>query len=227
MPEIRAPPLASSRKPRRWGNHPARRISEAGKNLRAVRGLIVVVSLLALAGCGSSAPSPTSIDEERGTYRGVGIGDRPAAIFRVFGRKPLSGTDEPVSPLKDDFVDIGGATVISTPKRCKGRAPGPSGVATLRYDHVSFLLCDERVTGLIVAVQNARTLRGVAVGDDLSKVQRAYPRLACGKAPYGEGLSGEQPSYPYCGGKLRERRWIWFGRDPIRSITISTSALRT
>ena len=192
-----------------------------------MRRLKLLLALLALVGCGSSAPASTSIDERRGTYRGVGIGDRPETIFRVFGRKPVSGTNEPISPLDDDFVDIGGATLISTPRRCRGTPPGAGRVETFRYAHVSFLLCNDRVYALIVAVQNARTLRGVAVGHDLSNVQQAYSGLPCGKAPYGEGLFGEQPSYPYCGGKLREGRWIWFGHDPIRSITISTSALRT
>ena len=189
-----------------------------------VRRLSLIVIFLALAGCGSTAPSHTSIDEKRGTYRGVGIGDRPEQIFHVFGRKPISGTAEPVSPLKDDFVDIGGATVISSP--CKGSLPGAGRVTTLRYDHVSFLLCDDHVYALIVAVDNARTRRGVAVGDDLAEARQSYAALSCGKAPYGEGLLGEQPSYPYCGGKLRAARWLWFG-DPIRSITISTGRLRT
>ena len=183
--------------------------------------VIVLAGLLAVVGCGSRSPAPTRIDEGLGTYRGVGIGDRPEAVVRVFGRKPLSGTDEPVAPVQDDFVDIGGATVISAPRACK------STVATLRYDHVSFLLCGDRVYGVIVAVDNARTRRGIAVGDDLDKVRRVYPSLSCGEAPYGEGAFGRQPSYPYCGGKLRAGRWIWFGRDPVRSITISTAALRT
>jgi hypothetical protein len=204
-----------------------RLLARAGREFVFVRRFGLVVAFLVLAGCGSNARSPASIDEQKGTYHGVGIGDRPKAIFSVFGRKPLSGTDEPVIPLKDDFVDIGGAPAISPPPRCKGNAPGTSGVSTLRYDHVSFLFCDARVFGFIVAVENARTMRGVAVGDDLSKVQQAYPGLSCGQAPYGEGLFGQRPSYPYCGGKLRARRWIWFGRDPVRSITLSVAALRT
>jgi hypothetical protein len=185
---------------------------------------LVAASAAALAGCAENGPSPTHIDEKRGTYRGVGIGDRAEDVFRVFGRVPVSGTDKPVAPLKDDFVEIGGATLISTP--CKGRAPGMSGIATLRYDHVTFLLCDGRSHGFIVAVENARTLRGVGVGSDLRDAQAAYPRLRCGEASYGEALVGEPPSYPYCGGKIDGRRWIWFGRDPIGSITISTNRLR-
>jgi hypothetical protein len=182
-------------------------------------------ALVGLSGCAEGGRAPTLIDEERGTYRGVGIGDRAAAVFRVFGRVHTSGTTDPVAPVKDDFADIGGANVMSTP--CKGRAPGMSGITTLRYDHVTFLLCDRHVYALIIAVDNARTLRGVSVGRDLGAAEDAYPRLSCGEAHYGEALLGEPPSYPYCGGKLRAGRWIWFGRDPIRSITVSTHPLRT
>jgi hypothetical protein len=185
--------------------------------------LALVALAVILAGCGGHAPKPTTINEQRGTYRGVGIGDRPETVFRVFGRVPLSGTDQPVTPLEDDFVAIGGATVIATP--CKAIPPGTNRQALLRYDHVSFLLCDGRVYAVIVAVKIARTLRGVAIGDGLDEVQRSYGRLSCGDAPYGEGFFGQQPSYPYCGGKLHAKRWIWFGRDPIRSITISATAL--
>jgi hypothetical protein len=96
----------------------------------------------------------------------------------------------------------------------------------LRYDHVSFLLCDGRVYAFIIAVRNARTLRGVAIGGGLDEAQSSYARLSCGNAPYGESFFGEQPWYPFCGGMLRANRWVWFGRDPIRSITISTNRLQ-
>ena len=122
----------------------------------------------------------------------------------------MSGRDEPVAPRKDDFVDIGGPTVIS------------SGCPTsLRYDHVTFLVCDGRVTGFIVAAAGARTRRGVAIGDPAAKAQLRYSQLRCGAAPFEGG------SYPYCGGRIAKHRWLWFGRDPVRSITVAAVPLLT
>jgi hypothetical protein len=166
--------------------------------------------LLALTSCGGKAARPTAIDELRGTYRGVGIGDTAAAVQRVFGHKPLSGHNEPLAPRKDDFVDIGGPTIIA----------GGCGT-NLRYDHVTFFICDGRVDGFIVAQSGAHTTQGVAIGDDAKKVRARYLQLTCGESPFEGG------SYPYCSGQIAADRWLWFGRDPIRSITVATVPLRT
>jgi hypothetical protein len=162
-----------------------------------------------LSGCGGKA-RPTFVDEFRGTYRGVGIGDSAAAVERVFGEQRLSGRDEPIAPRKENFVEIGGPTVVA------------DGCGTsLRYDGVSFFVCGGHVYGFIVTQSGARTRRGVAIGDAASAVRARYPQLSCGEAPFEGG------SYPYCGGRIAKRRWLWFGRDPVRSISVAVVPLRT
>jgi hypothetical protein len=82
-------------------------------------------------------------------------------------------------------------------------------------------VCDGRVDGFIVAQSGAHTTRGIAIGDDAKKTLARYPQLTCGESPVEGG------SYPYRGGRIAEHRWLWFGRDPIRSITVATVRLRT
>ena len=124
---------------------------------------VAALMVLAITGCGGKV-QPTAVDEFRGTYRSVGIGNTTAEVERVFGHKSLSGQDEPIAPRKDDFVDIGGPTVIA----------GGCGT-NLRYDHVTFFVCDGRVDGFIVAQSGARTTRGVVIGDDARKPWRVTP----------------------------------------------------
>jgi hypothetical protein len=175
----------------------------------AMHRLVPAALSLVIAGCGAKAP-PTAVDELGGTYRGVGIGDTTAEVERMFGHQRLSRQAEPIAPRKDDFVDIGGPTVIA----------GGCGT-NLRYDHVTFFVCHGRVDGFIVAQNGAHTKRGVAIGDDAEKARVRYPELNCGDSP------SEGGSYAYCGGRIAARRWLWFGRDPIRSITVATVPLRT
>jgi hypothetical protein len=190
--------------------------SRAGIMCAVRRAVLSLVVVLVLPGCGEKT-RVTPVDELRGTYRGVGIGDTTAAVYRVFGKQPLSGPREPITPRKEEFVEIGGPTVISEP--C-GTAPN-DGPMSLRYDHVSFFICDGRVDGFIVAQNGARTRRGITVGDDADRVQARYPLLRCGTAPFEGG------SYPYCGGRIGKHRWLWFGRDPVRSITVARVPLLT
>jgi hypothetical protein len=69
---------------------------------------------------------------------------------------------------------------------------------------------------------SARTRQGVAVGDRLDEVKRAYSGLRCGEANRG----GDYIQFPYCTGQVASRRFIWFGGDPIESITLSIAPLR-
>jgi hypothetical protein len=52
-------------------------------------------------------------------------------------------------------------------------------------------------------------------------VHARYARLGCGEAPFEGG------HYPYCGGQIALHRWVWFGRDPVRSITVAAIRVAT
>ncbi|MBA3331066.1 MAG: hypothetical protein H0T39_09380 [Actinobacteria bacterium] len=170
--------------------------------------------------CRDSRPGAVVIDENRGTYRGVGIGASPDAVRRVLGNKPFAGRDERWSPENaGSFFEVGGPNVLTPPCRPTTPRPGgPSRLQLLRYPEVSFAFCDGRAFALMVIERHARTQAGLGVGDGLEDARTLYPGLRCGQAP-----SGDAGRYPFCVGRMRPRRSLWFGQDPIGSITVSTT----
>lgn len=143
-------------------------------------------------------------------YGGVGLGASRAAAVGALGRPPPSQRGS-VAPLGDDFDDIGGPPFIAT--------PGSSHEA-LRYPGISVLLSDGVVHGLVITDKEAETGEGVGVGDNLGLAEDRYQSLECGIAE-----ADEHRSFPYCGGRLGPRRWLWFGQDPIRVIVLTSSEL--
>jgi hypothetical protein len=160
-------------------------------------------------------PAPLServIHELRGTYRGVGIGDSGAEVRRVFGPRSDAG-DGPLTPLDaGSFTEVGGAMVIRNP-----RLMGDPEL--LRYRDVSFLLMDDKVFALMITDSGAATQEGLAIGHDLDAAGERYEGLNCEDAEVGD--FGE--TFPFCAGPLAPQRHIWFGQDPIGSITIATT----
>jgi hypothetical protein len=167
-----------------------------------------------------------SIDETRGTYRSAGVADDAATVRLVFGRRAFAKPHrEPITPLNAPIGKSGLPTVVSPP--CKPTAElrrGRPRLALLRYDDVSFLFCDGRAFAWMVIADDARTSQGLGVGDDLDDVEDLYPAFTCAEAP-----SGDFRRYPYCAGAIAAqgglpRLHVWFGEDPVASITISTTA---
>jgi hypothetical protein len=183
---------------------------------------VLTVAALIVSADDERAAGVATIDEARGTYRGVGVGDDAATVRRVFGARSFARlNEEPISPTKADFAEIGGPG-IDLPCQV-GEVRGVVHFAVLRYEEVSFLLCDDRVFAWIAITADARTSRGLSLGDDLDKAEELYPGVTCGDAP-----SGDFGSYPYCAGPITSsqagpRVHAWFGEDPIATITISTS----
>ena len=181
--------------------------SDAGlamRALRALRSLNAVPPVIAATGpipapdrrildgslpCSDSRPGTVVIDENRGTYRGVGIGSTAAEVRRALGPKVLV------------------AAQVSKPA-CRWSS------GAVRYPEASFTFCEGRVVALTVTEQGARTLAGLAIGDRLAAARSLYPALRC-------GVQGERP---FCTGRMRPKRSLWFAGDPIRSLTISTAA---
>ena len=180
--------------------------------INAIRPALLPLAAFAAAACGGSE-QPKPLDEVRGTYRGVGIGSSEQAIARVFG-EGAADESEGIAPSGISFVEMGGPTSIAG---CAGIAP-----TVLRYERVSFLLCGAEAYVILVAESGARTRRGVSLGDDLDEVRRRYDDVECGDAPAGESLFGGQDTYPYCTVQVAKRRWLWFGRDPIKSIGVAS-----
>jgi hypothetical protein len=200
------------------------------RGVLALVGLAFAVAVLLavrLAAVTRDDENPTvvrSIDLVRGTYHGVGIGDDAAAVRRVFGRRAFARLDrEPYVPTNAEFGEVGGPTVLNHPCKPPAAARRRSRLAVLRYEDASFLFCDGRAFALMVIAKEASTWRGLRIGDELEKARDLYAGLTCGDAP-----SGDFGQYPYCAGEIDSLGkdpplHVWFGEDPIASITISTT----
>jgi hypothetical protein len=188
-------------------------------------GFVVFVGGLcgALSACGSddaseSAATSLRVDETRGTVGGVSIGSSKATVARFFGsygRAPQAYPSEPLDA--DDAEDAGGPwSVITGPHHL-----GPGGLrgeqVTLRYEGVAFFVRNDRAFGFLVSAKGARTSKGVAIGDRLRDVRDAYPDVTCEDASRGDTTATQAAS---CSGKTASGGLLYFGGDPVRSITV-------
>jgi hypothetical protein len=176
----------------------------AGATTAILLGVLVVALL---TGDKDTSTQAYVLHEYEGSYRGVPLGATRHQAVGVLGSTPRWHTNDSIAPRDDDWADIGAPGTIAS----SGKPDA------LRYDHLSVMLDDGRVTAIVTAEDGAETTAGVALGDPLRKARKAYPDLTCGDRPFGD--SG---TFPYCGGRLTPTRWIWFGRDPIASITIAS-----
>lgn len=60
----------------------------------------------------------------------------------------------------------------------------------------------------------------MAIGDPLARARERYDGVTCDV----RNRNSEYVAYPYCRVRIG-RHTIWFGRDPIESITISTTGI--
>ena len=158
---------------------------------------------------------PGRIDERAGTYRGVGLGDPVPAITQVFGPQRPASDYEAMAPFRYPEGGNYGPGVL----QFGDYEPfGP----TLRYYDVVFTFKGGQGLGAFEVVEpGASTGSGVRIGDPLERARAMYPTLLCGTV----NKDTEYEEYAACSGKLGPRRYIWFGGDPIKSITMSTNPL--
>jgi hypothetical protein len=199
----------------------ARRAVPGSLVLRSALCVVVAVGLGVLAagarGPWLNDPRPEArfplVDEVAGTYGGVGIGDTPAEMQEVFG--PRSPLDE-----NDSFEPTGAQDYSEGP----WSIPAGGGFA---YEDVLFwlppdstpgngLVTTGRISGFELTSPPVETRRGVAMGDDLGEVSRAYPGFECG-----ENDRGEYGKTKYCMGRLAPQLFLYFGGDPITDISVS------
>ncbi len=150
-----------------------------------------------------------TIDERAGAYRGVRLGSPVRDVIRVFGEP---NRDPGFAPAGKSPAEAGVPQSIRTP----GGGPG----VLLKYEDVAFLATSGTgVYAMIVTEEGATTTRGVAIGDEMNAARRRY-RPRCLDVAGAESLLGGQELYPSCGANIGNRVRIWFGRDPIESITL-------
>ncbi len=183
--------------------------------LVAVAGAAVFA--LAEIGCSSAKPGVREcgngrggerIDEVAGAFRTVRLGE-PGAVaqHRLPGAMRSRSGSGPLIGCGQTF--LGGVNLGTTHY-------------FLRTADLGVYVSDRRVSALEVITSGARTLRGVAVGDELSAARAAYRE----RQPQCQGESGvDQYLYPSCRIHVTRSRWLYFGGDPITEIAVTSFAL--
>lgn len=194
------------------------------------------IMLFVLVGCGYDAPQdsrvnrsgPFLINEKTGELGGVPLGGDPRDIERAFGTDLQDADPGRVAvPTGQEFGDIGGPGIVGRPVECtNGPYPIPGNGRRRRVSGflgvgVGFELCGGKIYFAMVTTEGARTVTGIHIGGPLNRAKHVHG-LRCGES----GDSHRPANYfPYCAGEIAPGRWVWFGRDPIRSIAIATVPL--
>ncbi|MEO8289646.1 MAG: hypothetical protein ABI649_01460 [Gaiellaceae bacterium] len=184
-----------------------------------------VVTGLALVACVLAAgarapwlndPRPPArfhlVDEVAGTYGGVGIDDSPQQMKAVFGpNEPLGESDRFEPTGSQDFTESpwsvtagGGFAYADVLFWLPGNGTSPE------------LATNGPIIGFEVTSPGVETTRGVGIGNDLSEARRSYSEFECGEADHGEYGTSK-----YCLGRIAPDRYLYFGGDPISSISVS------
>lgn len=179
-----------------------------------------VVTAAALAGCGEEGDrepggAGLTIDERRGTLGPIGLGSSLREVEARFGagERADAGTTER-TPLQGSLEELGLPWTTDPP-------PGGGGSTLLRYPDAVFKVAAARVVLFSIARAGVTTRGGVGIGDPLGRVRERYEGARCGIRNAGS----DAPEYPYCVVTVAPRRFVWFGRDPIRSITVAAMGL--
>ena len=143
------------------------------------------------------------VDERAGTGGDVRLGASRCEVRRALG-PGREGSTEVFSR------DRGFLPSVYPPR---GYEPPP---VALRYGNRSFDFGPEGVHAMYVWAAGGRTSSGVRIGDDMSEVPARYPRT--------QGLEAGEDEVPPCIVRVG-RRFLAFGEDPIRSITLASSPL--
>jgi hypothetical protein len=153
---------------------------------------------------------------EETVYRGVGIGDDLATMQREFGPQSPAREGERIVPQSVGDESAYGPRVIQlTPPD----SASPAQERVYRYDHVVFLVRKGRIGAVKVNADGPRLDGGaVRIGGELETAEGKYG-LRCGTAYEGS----EYEEYPACTGRIAARRYIWFGSDPIRNVTVAVT----
>lgn len=88
----------------------------------------------------------------------------------------------------------------------------------MRYDRLAF----DAPRGLgaysvSIADPRMRTREGVRYGDSLKSVREHYPFVRCAI----RNEDSEDVPYPYRSGQAARGFYVWFGQDPLRSISFA------
>jgi len=184
-----------------------------------------VCAVFASVGCNDDSAGSADglvIDARRGTVDGVGLGDDLNAVENRFGPGQRGrGTNVSVTPLGAEIAELGLPWIVEPPPYA--RRLSVDRFVVLRYREMVFDAIERGggVFNFSVSARGARTTEGVGIGEPLSSVDERYRGVRCDVRNQGT----EYGEYPYCTLRLGPNRHLWFGQDPIRSITVSATPL--
>ena len=138
------------------------------------------------------------------------LGGVPGDLHQEMGPKDPAGEDEPATPLRGEACSPWSISY----------GDEPCTTALYRYDYAAFGFNCGKLLWAETTEPGAATVEDVAVGDPLSAVEPAYPGAVCGAAG-----GGEWEEYPACSLQVAPGRFVWFGGDPIATITIGVLEL--
>jgi hypothetical protein len=180
--------------------------------LVAVAGIAVAVVLAR----GDEEAPPVLVDERQGVLHGVRFGDSEGEV-----QARLGGETDDRGGVFPEGAKYTGPISITSPETDRGSRMPPS---ELHYDDMAYLVSPSAgVYSMATLEGGARTHAGVGIGDELALVRERYDRVRCGQAVAGESLlGGEQPTYPWCRALVGDTTRVFFGEDPIESITLTS-----
>ena len=156
------------------------------------------------------------VDERAGVLRDVRFGDTGLEVLDRLG----SPTDDEDGAFPAG-VDYTGPPSIESPPSDHGRRTPP---AFLHYRNFAYIVSPTAgVYAMATLARGARTLAGVGVGDELERVRDSYDEVECGEAIAGESFLGPPPTYPWCRATVGAID-VFFGEDPVESITLTPAA---
>jgi len=173
-------------------------------------------------GCGDGPRADTTllVDPRQGAIDGLRLGDSFRTVEDRFGPgRHGRGTNVRRAPLGTYGTELGLPWVMPP---ASARRLSLDRLTVLRYREMVFEAVDRRdVYRFSVSARGARTTEGVGIGDPLRSVSNGYRGVRCDVRNQGT----EYEEYPYCIVRLGRERYLGFGQDPIRSITVSSTPL--
>ena len=189
---------------------------------RATAAALAVVAAIA-ASCSTglggaeeeAGRSPIVVDESVPRYGSVGLGSTTREVEWLLGR---GKTADGFAPAGRSPADV--AVPLSLPNPGAGR----ERPALRRYEDSAFLFLRGRAYAIMLTASNVETARGVGIGDAIEDVRRSYEGAECRDVAGGESLSGDLETYRSCRVRVAPMRFVFFGGDPVRSITFYSTA---
>ena len=171
-----------------------------------MRVALAALLVVAVAGCGGGSRPAPSVNENAGTLAGVRFGETAAQV-----RDRFHDPTESASGFFPKGAAYSGPPGIPSPDQGTDTRP-----QTLHYGSSAYLVSPTvGVYAMATVAKGSTTKAGVGVGDPLADVATSFKHIDCGQT-----AGGESPSYDWCRATLPKAR-VFFGGDPIRSITLT------